>query len=230
MHLSDQYNKETKTGSITEEENENVIPEVSHPPINTVTQTGVEFLTGLDFSESYLIHGDMDSYGAKEQNYMHNRNVLETFKKHTVIFGSFHQADNNFSIESRGKQCTANALCSLIYANIAQLSSKQNFDDVLIDGDCLYKTIITGLKEKGEFKSALLNFDVIPAVVKILNKSVHIEKCEVLSGVCIQQATAELPSLHRSLQSGFQKSPYLLVMIGSVCFAVFKSEKSLLLI
>ena len=74
---------------------------------------------------------------------MHNRNVLETFKKHTVIFGSFHQADHNFSIESRGNQCTANALCSLIYANIAQLLSKQNFDDVLIDGDCLYKTILT---------------------------------------------------------------------------------------
>ncbi|KAH3720852.1 hypothetical protein DPMN_063761 [Dreissena polymorpha] len=122
MNLSDQCNKETKTGFITEEENENVIPEVSHPLINTVTQTGVEFLSGLDFSESYLIHGDMDSYGAKEQNYMHNRNVLETFKKHTVIFGSFHQADNNFSIESRGNQCTANAICSMIYANIAQLS------------------------------------------------------------------------------------------------------------
>ncbi|KAH3772258.1 hypothetical protein DPMN_173596 [Dreissena polymorpha] len=106
MNLSDQCNKETKADFITEEENENFIPEVSHPSINTVTQTGVEFLTELDFSENVLTNGETESYGAKKQNYMHNRNVLETFKKHTVIFGSFHQADHNFSIESRGNQCT----------------------------------------------------------------------------------------------------------------------------
>ena len=148
-----------------------------------------------------------------------------SFNPQSLVFGSFHQAHQMFSVHSRGNQCTANALCSLIYTKFAQLTSKQNLNSVLIDGDLLYRNIVLGLKSRGVFKSILLNFDEIPNGVTILNRNVSIEKFDVISGVCIQQnTTSGLPSLHQSLDAAFQISSYLLVMIGSVCSAVFKKK------
>ena len=163
----------------------------------------------------------------KLSNEMHTCGLATrtAFKPQSLVFESFHQADLMFSSNSRGNQCTANALCSLIYAELGHMTSKHNLDSVLIDGDLLYKKIIVSLKEKGVLKSVLLNFDEIPNIVTVVNQNVTIEKCDVISGVCSQQfITADLPSLHQSLDVAFQKSSYLLVMIGSVCSAVFKKD------
>ena len=129
----------------------------------------------------------------------------------TIVLGSYNQADHMFSDQSHGSQCSVNALCSLIIAKFSHLGTGHCLDKVLLEGDILYNKVISGLKAQGLFKTKLLSLDEIPEAVTILEKDIIVEKFDVISGVCTQQFA-------------FQKSSYLLFMIGSVCSAVFKSK------
>ncbi|XP_053390464.1 uncharacterized protein LOC128553350 [Mercenaria mercenaria] len=141
------------------------------------------------------------------------------------ILGSFHQGENIFSVESRGRQCTLNAMCSLIHANYSRLNCSKDLDNVLLDGDSLYKKTVQELQRTNRFRNFLLNFDELPVHIIIMNKQISVTKLEVISGVCTQQfATMNLPSFYQSLDTAFTKSSYLLLMMGSVCSAVFKKE------
>ena len=152
-------------------------------------------------------------------------NTLRPEGSDVFIRGSFHQADNLFSTESKGSQCTVNALCGLIYAHYSKLRTSKDLDKVLLNGDLLYKTNIHDLQARGIFKSRLLNFDELPKVVNIFNKEIVINKLDVVSGVCTTQfATSHLPSLYQALYTAFLNCSYLLIMIGSVCSAVFKMD------
>ena len=143
----------------------------------------------------------------------------------TVVLGSYNQADHMFSDQSRGSQCSINALCSLIYAKFSHLETRYCLDKVLLEGDIVYNKVISGLKARVLFKSKLLTLDEIPATVTMLKKDIIVEKFGVISGVCTQQfATLGLPSLYEALHNAFQKSSYLLFMIGSVCSSVFKRK------
>ena len=50
------------------------------------------------------------------------------------MFGSFHQNDKRFVDQSRGFQCTCNALCMLVHD---ETQSSSVLDQVLDDGDAL---------------------------------------------------------------------------------------------
>ena len=45
-----------------------------------------------------------------------------------VVLGSYNQADHMFSDQSRGSQCSINALCSLIFAKFSHLGTRNCFD------------------------------------------------------------------------------------------------------
>ena len=69
---------------------------------------------------------------------------FEAGPPHSIKFlcGSFNQADCMFSQESRGSQCSVNALCALIFAKFSHLQTKQNLDQVLLHGDRLYNELL----------------------------------------------------------------------------------------
>jgi hypothetical protein len=141
------------------------------------------------------------------------------------ILGSFSQADSMFSEESRGSQCTSNALCALIYAKYTSLNTRKDLDKVLLEGDLLYKRIICNLHRRNLFKSSLINFDELPHVVNVFNKDIRIQKFPVISGVCTQQfVTMHLPYLYQALDTAFITHSHILVMTGIVCSAVFHKE------
>ena len=62
------------------------------------------------------------------------------------MFGSFHQSDERFIDQSRGVQCTCNALCMLIQDKIQNSS---DLDQILYEGDALHNRTITSLKAEG---------------------------------------------------------------------------------
>lgn len=67
------------------------------------------------------------------------------FRSESLVSGSFHQAEDRLSVQSRGSQCTTNALCALIYAQYFELSSGKTLDEVLIQGGQLYKSVVNNL-------------------------------------------------------------------------------------
>ena len=79
-----------------------------------------------------------------------------------LVFGSFHQNDVRFSEQSRGYQCTCNALCMLSYSLCHDVDNSLILDEVLCEGDALYQTVIRRLKSSGKFIHQLLSLEEIP--------------------------------------------------------------------
>ena len=139
--------------------------------------------------------------------------------------GSFHQGSDRFSVESRGSQCVSNALCALIHAQFSNTFSSTEIDQILVEGDILYKKIIASLKAGQKYTSRLLTFDEIPENVNVFTRDIHIIKSDIVSGIAVQQfANTSSPTLHQSMHTAFQSSSYVLVMIGAICSAVYKKD------
>ena len=155
----------------------------------------------------------------------HSFESLKPFHSQSFVCGSFHQGSDRFSVESRGSQCVSNALCALIYAQFSNTCSSNEIDQILVEGDILYKKILSTLKADQKYTSRLLTFDEIPENVNVFTRDILIIKSDVVSGIAIQQfGNTSSPTLHQSMHTAFQSSSYVLVMIGAICSAVYKKD------
>lgn len=144
----------------------------------------------------------------------------------SLVFGSYSQANNRFSIETRGSQCTFNSLCALIYVKYSDLITTENLDEVLNIGHELYTNVVNNLKQLGRFKHRLLSLDEMPDQVNVLSKVVQIRKENIVSGMTIQHfGDTDLPTLHQALHAAFQRAHHALVMIVAICSAVFLKDE-----
>ena len=67
-----------------------------------------------------------------------------------IIVSSFHQNNERFSKQSRGFQCTSNALCMLVYSAFLDINDGLVLDKILCEGDSLYMNIVSKLKNDGK--------------------------------------------------------------------------------
>ena len=141
-----------------------------------------------------------------------------------LVFGSFHQNDVRFSEQSRGYQCTCNALCILSYSLCLDVDNSLMLDKVLCEGDALYQTVISNLKTNGKFVQQLLSLEEIPDDFEVEIGKFTIEKFEIKSGPLIDAQNLGLPTLHEVLQSAFLSASSGLLTIGAICSAVFKKN------
>ena len=141
-----------------------------------------------------------------------------------LVFGSFHQNDVRFSEQSRGYQCTCNALCILSYSLCLDVDNSLMLDKVLCEGDALYQTVISNLKTNGKFVQQLLSLEEIPDDFEVEIGKFTIEKFEIKSGPLIDAQNLGLPTLHEVLQSAFLSVSSGLLTIGAICSAVFKKN------
>ena len=74
-----------------------------------------------------------------------------------LVLGSFHQNDVRTSEQSRGYQCTCNALCMLSYSICLDVDNSLMIYKVLCEGDALYQSVISKLKTDGKIVQQLLS-------------------------------------------------------------------------
>ena len=141
-----------------------------------------------------------------------------------LVFGSFHQNDVRFSEQSRGYQCTCNALCMLSYSLCDNVYTSLILDEVLCEGDVLYQTVINRLKSKGKFVHHLLSLEEIPDNFEIKMGKFTVEKRPILCGPLIDTQNLGLPTLHDTLQLAFMSVSFGLITIGAICSAVFRKN------
>ena len=141
-----------------------------------------------------------------------------------LVFGSFHQNDVRFSEQSRGYQCTCNALCMLSYSLCYNVYTSLILDEVLCEGDVLYQTVINRLKSKGKFVHHLLSLEEIPDNFEIKMGKFTVEKMPILCGPLIDTQNLGLPTLHDTLQLAFMSVSFGLITIGAICSAVFRKN------
>ena len=137
-----------------------------------------------------------------------------------IICGSFHQNDNRFLDQSRGFQCTCNALCMLV---CEEIKSSSELDKILCAGDVLYNTTVNNLKAQGKFVNSLLSLEEIPDTLEFETENFLVEKQPITCGTLVSTIENQaLPSLHCALGTAFTKSTSVLLISGAVCSAVHK--------
>ena len=137
-----------------------------------------------------------------------------------IICGSFHQNDNRFLEQSRGFQCTCNALCMLV---CEEIKSSSELDKILFAGDVLYNTTVNNLKAQGKFVNSLLSLEEIPDTLEFEYVNFLVEKQPITCGTLVSTIENQaLPSLHCALETAFTKSTSVLLISGAVCSAVHK--------
>ncbi|MCG8077009.1 MAG: hypothetical protein JAY75_12290, partial [Candidatus Thiodiazotropha taylori] len=140
-----------------------------------------------------------------------------------IIYGSFHQNDDRFSELSRGFQCTCNAICMLAYMTVNEIHNSSSLDEILHDGDSLYKKVVSDLKAQKKFSHALLSLDEMPECFKTKTQDFFITKQPILSGVLVQNFEERgLPTLHCALESALTQVSSVLLTVGAICSAVVK--------
>ena len=186
--------------------------------VNLVTQIKLERY----LPASYLYHGQSEK--SQSVQLVSHSNQREDFSSVNRIFGNFHQNDSRFSDQTRGFQCTCNALCMLSYSTVLpEVKDSTNLDKILCDGDRLYLDVTNRLKEQLRFIHPLLSLDELPDAFEIEIGKFDVEKDLVVSGYLVDtQENSGLPSLHSALQSNLNSSRSCLLTIGAVCSAVFK--------
>ena len=141
-----------------------------------------------------------------------------------LVFGSFHQNDVRFSQQSRGYQCTCNALCMLSYTLSHNVDNSSLIDKVLCEGDALYQTVISKLKTDGKFINQLLSLEEIPCDFEVEIGKFTVEKFQIESGVLVDTQDHGLPTLHSTLQLAFSSVSCGLLTVGAICSAVFRKN------
>ena len=144
----------------------------------------------------------------------------------SMVFGSFHQNDARFSEQSRGYQCTCNAACMLAYSISLDVEKSSVLDKVLCEGDTLYQSVITKLKADGKFIHHLLSLEEIPDDFKVDTGKFTFEKLPIVCGVLVDSQNHGLPTLHSALQSAFLSVSSGLLTIGAICSAIFRKNGS----
>ena len=148
-----------------------------------------------------------------------------TWNVRCMVFGSFHQNNERFSEQSRGFQCTSNALCMLGYSACLDINDGSKLDQILCDGDSLYQNIVDRLKADGKFIQPLLSLDEIPDVIEIEKGKFIVDKQPIVSGILVDSYVGHgLPSLHSALQSAFSTTSSGLLIIGAICSAVLRKN------
>ena len=141
-----------------------------------------------------------------------------------IMFGSFHQNDKRFLDQSRGFQCTCNALCMLV---CDEIQSSLELDKILYAGDVLYNTTVNSLKAQGKFVNSLLSLEEIPDTLEFESVHFFVEKQPITCGALVSTfGNHALPTLHCALETAFIKSTSVLLISGSVCSAVSKRNYS----
>ena len=149
----------------------------------------------------------------------------QTWNVRCMVFGSFHQNNERFSEQSRGFQCTSNALCMLGYSACLDINDGSKLDQILCDGDSLYQHIVDRLKADNKFIQPLLSLDEIPDVIEIEKGKFIVDKQPIVSGILVDSYVGHgLPSLHSALQSAFSTTSSGLLIIGAICSAVLRKN------
>ena len=196
-------------------------------------QGSVNLVTGKSYllPESYLQNRQSEEKQNEKlvslTNQRESCSSTDSINEQVKIFGSFHQNDGRFSDQSRGFQCTCNALCMISYNAVCTgIENSTDLDKILYDGDSLYQNVTNELKEQERFIHPLLSLDELPHDFEIEIGQFAVEKDSVVSGFLVDtQENSGLPSLHNALQSALSNTKSCLLTIGAVCSAVFKRNE-----
>ena len=141
------------------------------------------------------------------------------------LLGNFHQGHSMFNKDSRGLQCSCNSLVMLCrIPDIMIQLDKKHLDQILIDGDYLYRMTVQYLNNSGEMQGFdCLETTQLPNLVALLDRSMYeINYKPLIYCILEQEVNNDLRSLYEELQVAFTTANSIILVMGGYMMAVYR--------
>ena len=148
-----------------------------------------------------------------------------------IVYGNISQSDQQFSSETRDRQCTCNSLVFILKTKFTEILnfSPEWISNILVEGDQLYSQVIYELKCAGSFHSYLLQLEELPNVVSLQSGQFNITKEIIVLGTLkLEHSSPFVKDLESAMKVVLETFEMALIMIGGRCFAVMRYGKSFL--
>ena len=144
------------------------------------------------------------------------------------IRGNFNQGDEQFSVESRGIQCSCNALTMLCKVNtILQNIVPCHLDTILQEGDQLYKNTALKLKAKGQLHAnGYIETEQLPLNFALANITYTVHYNDLRYGRLDEDPQSVLDPLDVELQAAFNISERNILILGGSFMAIYKDNST----
>ncbi|XP_070548510.1 uncharacterized protein [Ptychodera flava] len=142
-----------------------------------------------------------------------------------VVQASIHQGSSVFHEPSRGNQCTCNALVYLCVSHERHSLTSEDLDNILHEGDNLYRQTVNYLQANNKLYSEILMFDELPNVVDMKSLHYNIEKRKQYFGLLDHITDFDVTGCLQfkdAVTEAFKSSNTLLLMTGGYSMALSK--------
>ena len=161
----------------------------------------------------------------KENSAIQSQQNEINFRYLNQVSGNFHQGESIFSEDSRGLQCSCNALVMLCrIPNIIHQLDKNQLDQILIDGDYIYRMTSQYLNNLGEMHgSNCLETTQLPTLVSLSDRPMYeVNYKPLIYCVLKRQVNNDLRSLYEELQVAFTTVNSIILVLGGYMIAIYR--------
>ena len=151
------------------------------------------------------------------------QHITSTSTCQDVTLGHMHQGNYIFSDFSRGRFCLPAAVIAIHNLQILENPTSQDIDEILFEGDVLYKRIKDMLPvQQGAIEHSYLAFSDLPALIETTNEqfTTELTDTDLLLGTCLSRDMGNL-SLSEAVQSAFESHNAALIIVGAQAISVF---------
>ena len=144
------------------------------------------------------------------------------------IRGNFNQGDERFSVESRGVQCSCNALTMLCkVSTIVQNILPYHLDSILRQGDQLYKNTAQKLEASGQLHAnGYIETEQLPLHFALGNITYRVHYNDLRYGRLDEDPQSALDPLDVELQAAFNVSERNILVFGGSFMAIYKENST----
>ena len=143
----------------------------------------------------------------------------------TCVLASRSQMHPQYA-DSRNSQCTCNSASFLAFLHESHHLQSTDLDLVLDRGHAMYALILDQLIADGQQVNAYLNTDELPEIVFGYRQQHIMTKCESMFGMFTTPTGEEQnPNLLHRLQCLSSGVSYALLIMASLCIAVFRDQQ-----
>ena len=144
------------------------------------------------------------------------------------IRGSFNQGDERFSVESRGVQCSCNALTMLCKVDtILQNIMPCHLDSILRQGDQLYQNTARTLEANGQLHAnGYIETEQLPLNFTLGNITHKVHYNDLRYGRLDEDPRSVLDPLDVELQAAFNVSERNILVFGDSFMAIYKDNST----
>eukprot|EP00745_Piridium_sociabile_P001924 TRINITY_DN111523_c0_g1_i2.p1 TRINITY_DN111523_c0_g1~~TRINITY_DN111523_c0_g1_i2.p1 ORF type:complete len:237 (-),score=42.33 TRINITY_DN111523_c0_g1_i2:410-1120(-) len=144
--------------------------------------------------------------------------------KESYVLASYHQGDDVFSEQSRGRQCTAMATAAAAYATIKDINlwATGDLNLILLFGDLLYTNIVQSFPA---YQNGFLMISDVPNEAMLFNTKFEVSSTNPMFGLLTDRQLSEIAiPLDSAVKQTFQENQTAILIIKDSSVMIHQTE------